>query len=77
MRNLVNHQIKTTCEGSRMKNRRSRVLRKLLNTIKSEGNSFQVSRSFRTKERSKTGRKRNKDENFIPRFNENMCLVSI
>jgi len=40
--NHVNHQFKTSCEGSRMKNLKSRVLRRLLKTIQSEENSFQV-----------------------------------
>jgi len=60
VRNHVNHHIKTSCAGSRMKNWRSRVLRRLLKTIQSEGNSFQVPRSFQMKERSKKERKRKK-----------------
>jgi len=43
-----------------MKNLRSRVLRRLLKTIQSEENLFQVPRSFHTEERSKTERKRKK-----------------
>jgi len=51
VKNHVNNQIKTSCEGSRMKSWRSRVLRRLLKTIQSEENLFQVPRSFQTKER--------------------------
>jgi hypothetical protein len=60
VRNRVNHQIKTSCEGSRMKNWRLRVLKRLLKTIQSEESRFQVPRSFQAKEWSKTEIKRKK-----------------
>ena len=57
VRNHVNHQVNTSYEVSRMKNWRSRVLRRLFKTIQSEENSLQVPRSFLKEEQSKMGRK--------------------
>jgi len=57
VRNNVNRQIKTSCEGSRMWRLKSMFLRRFFKTIQSEENSFHVPRSFQTKERSKTGEK--------------------
>jgi len=58
-RNHVNWQIKTSHEGSKIWRLKSIVLRRFLNTIQSEENSFQVPTSFPAEERLKTGEKSN------------------
>jgi len=57
VRNHENKQIKTSHKGSRMKNLRLRVLRRLLKTIQDEEKLFQIPKSFQREERSKMGRK--------------------
>jgi hypothetical protein len=46
VRNHVNRQIKTSSEASKIRRLKSMVIKRLLKTIQSEENSFEVPRGF-------------------------------